>query len=221
LPEPEHCTSHADAALLFLDHGRTLLVSADDGLPDARRRAAQRMRAAALASAPDLTSLQATLLALHTPLRAAADDPIGPVHEEGVALAARFDAGRVRLLRIGAAAAWHWRHGLLTPLFVERAAGVGGEFDDLLFGDAWFAMPGLGNAAGPHCDEASAAFEPGDRLLLIVTRNLTQLPQQVLAEALGLPSCEDARIHIAACAGLHATPATSAQWPLAVIEEGA
>jgi type VI secretion system ImpM family protein len=214
----EPAASLADAALLSLDHGRTLLVSADDGAPDPRRRAALHIRAAALASEPDLTSLRATLLALHTPLRAAAEDALNSAHEEGAALAARFEAGRVRLLRIGAAAAWHWRQGVLTPLFVERAAGVGGEFDDLLFGDAWLAMPGLGSAAGPHCDEAGAAFEPGDRLLLVATRNLTQLSPQVFAEALGLPSCEDARMHIAARAGLHVTPA---QWPLAVIEEGA
>jgi type VI secretion system ImpM family protein len=233
---PELSASLADAALLSLDHGRTLLVSADDGPPDPRRRAAQRIRAAALASAPDLANLRATLLALHAPLRAAAEDALNPVHEEGAALAARFEAGRIHLLRIGTAAAWHWRHGVLTPLFVERAAGVGGELDDLLFGDAWLAMPGLGSMTGPHCDETGAAFEPGDRLLLVATRNLTQLAPEVFAEALGLPSCEDARMHIAARVGLHATPATSAmaalsarsaisatpaQWPLAIIEERA
>ena len=236
---PELSASLADAALLSLDHGRTLLVSADDGPPDPRRRAAQRIRAAALASAPDLASLRATLLALHAPLRAAAEDALNPVHEEGAALAARFEAGRIHLLRIGTAAAWHWRHGVLTPLFVERAAGVGGELDDLLFGDAWLAMPGLGSMTGPHCDETGAAFEPGDRLLLVATRNLTQLAPEVFAEALGLPSCEDARMHIATRVGLHATPATSAmaalsarsavsarsatpaQWPLAIIEERA
>ncbi|CAB3770062.1 type VI secretion system-associated protein TagF [Paraburkholderia solisilvae] len=217
-PSTDLSTDLADAALLDLDHGRTLLLSADDGLPDPRRRAARSIRAAALASAPDLASLQANLLALHPSLLASSQGPIAPSPEDGAALAVRFDAGRIHLLRIGAAAAWHWRHGQLRPLFVERAAGVGGEFDDLLFGAAWLAMPGLGSAAGPQCDEAGGAFEPGDRLLLLVTRALTQLPHAIFAQALALPACADARIHIATCAGLGAA---HAQWPLAVIEEGA
>jgi type VI secretion system protein ImpM len=212
LPEPS--AALAGATLLQLDHGRTLLLSADDGPADPRRRAALSIRAAALASAPDLSSLQATLLALHAPLRNVNQRSAGLAPEDGAALVARYEAGQLRLLRIGAAAAWHWRHGQLRPLFVERAAGAGGEFDDLLFGDAWLAMPGLGAAEVPHCDEASGDLEAGDRLLLLVTRGLTQLPPQCFADALGLPTCNDARAHLAACAGLGADPA---QWPLAVL----
>jgi hypothetical protein len=102
----------------------------------------------------------------------------------------------VRVLRIGAAAAWHWRQGQLRTLFVERAAGVGGEFDDLLFGADWLTMAGLGTAGEPDCDETRAELEEGDRLLLLATRSL-------------------ARVHLAAHAGLGGAPA---QWPLAVVE---
>jgi type VI secretion system ImpM family protein len=211
---PEPSPALAGTSLLHLDQGRTLLISADDGPPDPRRRAALSMRAAALASAPDLGSLQASLLALQMPLCAVSEDPLEPVREEGVALAARFVAGRVHLMRIGAAAAWHWRRGVLRPLFVERAAGAGGEFDDLLFGDAWLAMPGLGTPQPPHCDEATSEFGAGDRLVLLATRALAQLPQAVVAEALNLASCDNARVHLAASAGLGPEPA---HWPLAVI----
>jgi type VI secretion system ImpM family protein len=205
----------AEATLLQLDDGRTLLISADDGAPpDARRRAALSMRAAALDSAPDLASLQANLLALHMPLRAAAEDPLEPVREEGVALAARFAGGRVQLMRIGAAAAWHARHGVMRPLFVERAAGAGGEFDDLLFGDAWLTMPGLGTPEPPHVDEAGVELEAGDRLVLLATRSLAKLPPATIAQALSLPACDDARAHLAVCAGLGTDPT---RWPLAVI----
>jgi type VI secretion system protein ImpM len=211
---PVHSAALADAALLHLDRGRTLLLSADDGPRDPRRRAAFSIRAAALASPPDLASVQTNLLALHARLRAAGQDPIEPVPEDGAVLVARFEAGQVRLLRIGAAAAWHWRRGRLRPLFVERAAGAGGELDDLLFGAAWLAMPGLGAAETPHCDEASGELEAGDRLLLLATRGLTELSQQIFAEALDLPTCEDARLYIAVRAGLGPE---SAQWPLTVV----
>ena len=211
---PEHSAALADAALLHLDRGRTLLLSADDGQRDPRRRAAFSIRAAALASPPDLASVQTNLLALHARLRAAGLDPIKPVSEDGAVLVARFETGQVRLFRIGAAAAWHWRRGRLRPLFVERAAGAGGELDDLLFGGAWLAMPGLGAAETPHCDEASGELEVGDRLLLLATRGLTELSQQIFAEALDLPTCEDARLYIAVRAGLGLQ---SAQWPLTVV----
>ncbi|MEW6340670.1 MAG: type VI secretion system-associated protein TagF [Paraburkholderia sp.] len=204
-----------DDALQYLGDGNTLLLSADDGPQDPRRRAALRIRETASASAPDLTSLRLNLIALHPQLRDARHDPLEPVPEEGAALAARFETGAVRVLRIGAAAAWHWRQGQLRTLFVERAAGVGGEFDDLLFGADWLTMAGLGTAGEPDCDETRAELEEGDRLLLLATRSLARLPQQLCAEALGLATCEDARVHLAAHAGLGGAPA---QWPLAVVE---
>jgi type VI secretion system protein ImpM len=207
----------ADDALQYLNDGRTLLLSADDGPEDLRRRAAQCIREAALASAPDLASLRVSLTALHPSLRSARKQLVEPVPEEGAALAACFGTGEVQLLRIGAAAAWHWRHGELRPLFVERAVGAGGDFDDLLFGADWLTMPGLGTGGEPNCDEARAELEDGDRLLLLATRSLTRLPRNLCAEALGLATCEDARFHLAACAGLGGDPA---RWPFAVVEIG-
>jgi type VI secretion system protein ImpM len=209
--------ARGDHALQYLNDGRTLLLSADDGPQDPRRRAAHCIREAALASAPDLASLRVSLSALHPWLRSARKQPVEPVPEEGAALAACFETGEVRVLRIGAATAWHWRRGQLRPLFVERAIGAGGEFDDLLFGAAWLTMPGLGTAGEPDCDEARAELEDGDRLLLLATRSLTQLPRNLCAEALGLATCEDASVHLAAHAGLGGDPA---QWPLAVVEIG-
>jgi len=206
------------AALLPLDQGRTLLLCADDGPFDARRRAARAIRAAALASAPDLASLQASLLALNQPLYGARAASAGLVEEDGAVLIARFEAGEARLMRFGAALAWHWRHGQLRPLFVERAAGAGGEFDDLLFGSAWLALPGLGAAGVPHHDEARIVLEAGDRLLLLVTRQLMELPQAQIAAALGLPTCAAAREQLAVDAGLVADLMIEpAQWPLAVL----
>jgi type VI secretion system protein ImpM len=205
-------------ALQSLGDGRTLLLSADDGPWDPRRQAAQIIREAARTSAPDLASLRITLNALHPRLRDARNYPREPVLEEGAALAACFQAGEVRVLRIGAAAAWHWRHGQLRPLFVECAAGAGGDFDDLLFGDAWQTMPGIGTPGEPDCDEACAALEAGDRLLLLATRALAQLPRHRCVEALSLATSEDARMHLAGCAALEGDPA---QWPLAVVEIGA
>jgi type VI secretion system protein ImpM len=215
VPLGTECT---DGALQSLGDGRTLLLSADDGSWDPRRQAAQRIREAARTSAPDLASLRITLTALHPWLRNARNHPHEPVLEEGAALAACFQAREVRVLRIGSAAAWHWRHGRLRPLFVECAAGAGGDFDDLLFGAAWQTMPGLGTAGEPDCDEACAALEEGDRLLLLATRALAQLPRHRCVEALSLATAEDARMHLAACAGLEGDPA---QWPLAVVEIGA
>ncbi|MGF6855871.1 type VI secretion system-associated protein TagF [Paraburkholderia sp. CI3] len=226
LPVGSSAAGHAaDAsdALLLLDDGRTLVLSADDGPSHSHQRAARAIRETAQRSAADLPSLRTGLLALHAQLRGArhdahdAHDARYAAAANGAALVARFDAAQVRLLRIGAAAAWHWRRGQLQPLFVERAAGAGGEFDDLLFGDAWLAMPGIGASEEPDCDEACITLEDDDRLLLLVSRALIQLPQACLLEALALTTNEDARLHLAMCAGLGTQPA---QWPLAVIEAG-
>jgi hypothetical protein len=154
-------------------------------------------------------------MSLHARLGGASHSAPGAANENGVAIVVRFDGTYARLLRVGEAALWHWRRGQLQAPFVERAAGAGGEFDDLLFGDAWLNMPGIGTAGEPDCDEAMIRLEPGDRLLLLATRELTQLPRDCLAEALALTTCDDARAHLAIRAGLGRP---SAQWPLAVVE---
>jgi type VI secretion system protein ImpM len=222
LAVPVDVNAGMQPALLSLDDGRALLLCADEG-PDIRGRlAARRIREAALTVEPDLELLRAALMALHTQLRTQLRTHDASSRcaatENGAALIARFEGAAVRLLRVGAASAWLWRHGQLQPLFVERAAGAGGEFDDLLFGDTWIDMPGIGSAGEPDCDEAQILLEQGDRLVLLVTRELVRLPRSDLAEALALPSPDDARLHLAVCAGLGGRPAG---WPLAVIGVGA
>ncbi|MGF6483778.1 type VI secretion system-associated protein TagF [Paraburkholderia sp. JPY419] len=212
-----HPSADPDDALLLLDDGRTLVLSANDGPSHPQRDAARAIRETAQRCAANLPGLRSGLLALHAQLREPRRDARHAATENGAALVARFDAAQVRLLRVGAVAAWHYRRGQLQPLFVERAAGAGGEFDDLLFGNAWLTMPGIGAAEEPDCDEACVTLEDGDRLLLLVTRALTELSRACLSDALALPTNEDARLHLAACAGLAGRPE---QWPLAVIGVG-
>ncbi|MBI0330667.1 type VI secretion system-associated protein TagF [Burkholderia plantarii] len=202
------------ACALWLDHGRMLILSADDeaSVFTPTRTAARAIRATAAAHAADPAGLPGALLALHARLRATARDTTSP--ENGATLIARFNGASVHLLRFGAAAVWHWRRGVLQAPFVERTAGAGGEFDDLLFGDAWLAMPGIGTAGEPDRDAATLHLEAGDRLLLLATRSLLRLPRECLADALALPTCDDARTHLALRAGL---AAPSAHWPLAVL----
>ncbi|WP_304993718.1 type VI secretion system-associated protein TagF [Burkholderia plantarii] len=206
------------ACALWLDHGRTLVLSADDdafdttSAPATTRIAARAIRATAAAHATDPAGLPGALLTLHARLRATARATTPP--ENGAALVARFSGASVHLLRFGAAAVWHWRRGVLQAPFVERAAGAGGEFDDLLFGDAWLAMPGIGSAGEPDRDAATLHLEAGDRVLLLATRALLRLPRECLADALALPTCDDASAHLARRAGL---AAPSAHWPLAVL----
>ncbi|ASW03622.1 type VI secretion-associated protein (plasmid) [Paraburkholderia aromaticivorans] len=231
------------SAWLCLDQRRTLVLSADDGPYDSRRVAARSIRETVSASAHDIAAVRAALMSLHERLRdskygapdssvpadiaayvatektadmiAAETAAAEAVNENGAAVIVRLDGLHARLLRIGPATLWHWRRGKLQATFVERAAGEGGEFDDLLFGDAWLDMPGLGTLGEPACDEAALLLEPGDRLLLLATRALTQLPRELLAQALALPTCGDARAHLAHLANLHMA---HEPWPLAVVE---
>jgi type VI secretion system protein ImpM len=208
-------TAQPAGSLLWLDGGRTLVLSADDGPYDTRRLAARGIRETMAMSAPDQVSQRDALLSLHARLRRAGHGAAGAATENGVAIVMRLDGMAAHLLRVGAAALWHWRRGRMYAPFVERAAGVGGEFDDLLFGDAWLDMPGIGTAGEPDWDEAALRLEAGDRLLLLVTRELAQLPRDCLAEALALPTCDDARVHLASRANLGPQ---AANWPLAVVE---
>ena len=203
------------------------LVAADDGLHDPRRQAAVAVGQAvdgfaASDFATGMQTLRTQLLALHPRLRLATVDLIDPVAEDGAVIAARITDRWADLLRIGTAAAWHWRRGQLQPLFATGAAAPASEditlssdFDDLLFSRTSLVAPGLGAAVQPLCDEVVCEVEAGDRLLLIATRDLVQLPPDVFARALAMPSCDDARARIATAASLGPEPA---RWPLAVIE---
>jgi type VI secretion system protein ImpM len=203
------------------------LVAANEGEHDPRRRAAaDAVDVANNVSAADLAAgshiLRARLLALHPRLRESGEDLINPLPEDGSVIAVRITGRWADLLRIGTAAAWHWRQGQLQSLFATGAAvpagdapALAGEFDDLLFTRAAPVASGLGGATEPLCDEVVCAVEPGDRLLLVATQKLVQLAPDIYARALAMPACEDARARIAAAAGLAQEPS---RWPLAVIE---
>lgn len=201
------------------------LLAADEGMHDARRQAsAAANEVANQLSAAELTGglqvLRQRLLALHPSLRERSEDLINPVAEDGSVIAVQITRRWANLLRIGTAAAWHWRSGTLQSLFATAAApsmenALGGEFDDLLFTRAAPVASGLGGSAEPLCDEVVCAVEEGDRLLLVVTQELVQLAPDIYARALAMPTCEEARQRIAAAAGLGSE---TAGWPLAVIE---
>jgi type VI secretion system ImpM family protein len=208
----------ADAALT--------LVAADDGLRDPRRRAAAV--AHALVDELDVAELaggvgvlRQRLLASHASLRRCGEDLIDPVSEDAAVVAVQLNHQHAAVLRIGSAGVWHYRRGQLRALFAAGEAGDddslghGGEFDDLLFSRVTAAAPGLGAANGPVCEEAACAVAAGDRLLLMATQALVQLPRELLAEVLALPSIDGARARIAAAAGFRSPPL---HWPLAIIE---
>jgi type VI secretion system protein ImpM len=215
------------AAVVYRHDVSLALVAADEGDHDPRRRAAaDAVHVANEVTAGDLASgmhtLRARLLALHPRLRASSEDLINPLPEDGSVIAVRITGRWADLLRVGTAAAWHWRNGQLQPLFATGAASpsgdapaLAGEFDDLLFTRAAPVASGLGGPTEPLCDEVVCAVEAGDRLLLVATQNLVQLSPDIYGRALAMPSCDDARARIAAAAGL---APESIRWPLAVIE---
>ena len=218
--------ANGSASTVYRGDVALAVVAADEGGHDPRRQAAaaankiaHELDAEHLASG--LQMLRQRLLALHPSLRERSEDLINPVPEDGSVIAVHITRRWANLLRIGTAAAWHWRGGSLQSLFATGAAttaegdALGGEFDDLLFTRAAPVASGLGGPAEPLCDEVVCAVEEGDRLLLIVTQRLVQLPPDVYARALAMPSCDDARARIASAAGLGSEPAS---WPLAVIE---
>ena len=201
------------------------LVAAETGHPDRRQQAVAAVSAigrdlpgAELAAG--VQALRTRIMALNPPLRLASEDLIDPVLEDCAVIAAQVAGDHADVLRIGTAAAWHWRRGRLQPCFANGAAPAqadsgSDDFDDLLFNRAPLATPGLGAAAQPSCGEVRCAVESGDRLLLMATEPLLQLPPDVLARGLALPSCDGACRHIATAAGL-GPDATC--WPLAIIE---
>ena len=201
------------------------MVVADDGASDPRRQAAAAVSELIERFVPSdfvagMQALRTRLLVLHPRLRQLAAEHAEPVQEDGAVIAVRVTGRWADLLRVGTANAWHWRAGQLHPVFARGEppageAGLGGELDDLLFSRTSPVAPGLGASSQPICDEVVCEIEPGDRLLLLATRKLAELPSTLLSEALALPSPDAACAHIAAAArlGLHA-----AGWPLAVIE---
>jgi type VI secretion system protein ImpM len=216
----------AGMAVLHRPDGALTLVAAEAGHPDRRQQAVAEVSAIArdlpgAELAAGVQVLRAQIMALNPQLRQASEDLIDPVLEDCAVIAAHVAGGQVGLLRIGTAAAWHWRRGRLQPFFTSSStppavsAGGDDDFDDLLFSRVAPSAPGLGATAQPTCGEILCAVEAGDRLLLMATQALLQLSPDILARGLAMPSCGDARLHIAAAAGLGTD---AARWPLAIIE---
>ncbi len=202
------------------------LVAAEVGMADPRQQAV----AAVAAIAGDMLGaeliggmqvLRTRIMALNPQLRQFGEDLVDPVPEDCAVIAAHVADGQAALLRIGAAAGWHWRHGRLQPFFARSDAppasvsGSGDDLDDLLFNPVSLAAPGLGATAQPTCGEVSCALQAGDRLLLMASHPLLQLPPELLARSLAAGTCSEARARIAAAAGLGTDPD---RWPLAIIE---
>lgn len=221
LPEPP-----AGVALLQRQDCALTLLAAEVGQCDPRQQGVAAVRAigaelpAAELSA-GMQTLRTRIMALNPGLRLAGEDLIDPVPEDCAVIAAHVAGGQVDLLRIGTAAAWHWRHGRLQPFFAKSnappaaGAGLDDDFDELLFSRVSLAAPGLGATAQPTCGEVFSAVQAGDRLLLVATQPLVQLSPEILARSLAMTSCDEARRRIAAAAGLAEDPAV---WPLAIVE---
>lgn len=239
-PEPDTlavalaCDVTGTAAPGYLDAGAMVLrrtdcaltlLAAEAGPSDPRQRAVAAVRAIgrdmpAGDLAAGMHALRTQIMSLNPPLQHAGEDLIDPVREDCAVIAAHVAGGQAGLLRIGAAAAWHWRQGRLQPLFARSvalpAANAGtDDFNDLLFSTVSLAAPGLGATQQPTCGEVFCAVQAGDRLLLMATTPLLQLPPEVLARALAMSSGDEACRHLATAAGLGAD---ATRWPMAIIE---
>jgi type VI secretion system protein ImpM len=221
-------TAQDSVAVLHRPDCALTLVAAEVGTHDPRQQAVASVRAIGAALAGDdlamgMQALRTRIMALNPQLRSASEDLIDPVLEDCAVIAAHVGGGQADLLRIGTAAAWHWRHGRLQPFFAKSNAppaadaGLDDDFQDLLFNNVSLTAPGLGATTQPTCGEVFCAVNPGDRLLLVATQCLVQLPPEILARSLAMASCDDARLRIATAAGLDAN---AADWPLAIIEIG-
>lgn len=234
VPSPTVANTPADAgeaeaavaeAPLCLQQDSATLIAADNEVDDPRCVATRRV-ADALADGAwsDPEQARQRLLAVHPELHARHEDLIDPIPENCAVIAAWLQEGHARVLRIGTATAWHARHGQLRPLFADAVGPVADEVDtvrpdDLLGAPAATvaALPGLGAAAEPACEETSCEVEAGDRVILLATDTLVRVSAASLAASLaGVPTAEVCG-RIAESAGLAMDGAT---WPMAVIEVG-
>lgn len=203
------------------------LIAADDGTPNAQRQAATRVAGVAEALAvdelqPGLHVLRDRLLAMHQQLASQRDDLINPVMEDAAVIALRIAHRVAEFLRIGAAAAWQSHHGRVRPVFstapipASTAQGDPTGLDEFLGRHEASPATGLGGATTPDCEDARCEVAVGDRLLLVATRSLIEhLSVAVIEQALALPTCDAACVHIASAVRLGNE---SAQWPFTVTE---
>lgn len=212
-PSPQRGTVYRSA------DGALALLAADDGAHDPRCRGAATAHAVAAAMAPrdfsgGMQNLRERLLARHPLLQLSGEDLIDPVMEDAAVVALHTTGRWAALLRIGTGEVWQWRRGQLRPVFAVDPQ-QGGDVDDLLHSRSSPVAAGLGAPGAPRSDEIVCAVERGDRFLLLATRRMIGLEQSLLAQALALPACDDARAFLAHAAALGADPDP---WPLAVIE---
>ncbi len=213
--EPDRGTVH----VVQRRAGSTLLMAADNGPDDDNRYGATRVAAALgeyLHSA-GMSALEAQLHALQAPLRERAADLVSPVDEDVAVLVMRLADGQATLLRAGAATAWRWRRNEgLHPLFAPQGRSM--ELPLAQPGESGGTMPGVGAPNGPVCEEVACTVAAGDRIALLLTGKLVNLPAgEELAGALGVATVEEASRHIAMAAGFSMQEAA---WPLTVIEVG-
>lgn len=218
-PSPSPSPSPQRGTVYRSTDGALALLAADDGAHDPRCRGAVTARAVAAAMARGdfsggMQNLRERLLARHPLLQLSGEDLIDPVMEDAAVVALHTTGRWAALLRIGTGEVWQWRRGQLRPVFAVEAA-PGGDVGDLLRGPSSPIAAGLGAPGAPHSDEIVCAVERGDRFLLLATRRMVGLEQGLLAQALALPGCDDARAFLAHAAALGADPDP---WPLAVIE---
>jgi type VI secretion system ImpM family protein len=208
--------SPASAAtpVIHLRDRNMAVVCADEAQTADATRIAQAVHG--LASQHDgIDTLRDALLSLHTQFGERRVDPDGNAVADAAVVAAQWNGGHARLLRIGAAAAWHWRRGRLRPVFATFAARGDDGLDDLLFGPAGPTRPGLGGMLPPQVDDAPCALAPGDRLLLVATRALCGLPEARFADALAHADPDHVRGRLGQVAGLRSHPSS---WPIGVID---
>jgi type VI secretion system ImpM family protein len=204
----------APTPVIHLRDRNMAVVCADDAQTPDDMRIAQAVHG--LAGQHDgIDTLRDALLSLHAHLGERRVDPVGAPLADTAVVAAQWNGGHARLLRIGAAAAWHWRRGRLRPVFATVTAPNDGGLDDLLFGPAGPARPGLGGMLPPRIDDAPCALAPGDRLLLVATRALCGLPEARFADALAHADPDHVRGRLGQVAGLRSHPST---WPIGVID---
>lgn len=199
--------------------GALTVLAADEGAHDPRCRAASVAHAVAAAMSPGefsggMQRLRERLLARHAALHASSEDLIDPVMEEASVIALHTTGRWAALLRLGAGEVWQWRRGQMRPVFAQ-ASGSGQDVDAQPFSSGDPTAVGLGGNGTPQCDDMVCAVEPGDRFVLLATRRLVGLDHAVIAQALTLPSGDEARAHIARACALGSDPSP---WPVAVVE---
>jgi type VI secretion system protein ImpM len=216
---PATSTGSSAGAVYRSPDGALTVLAADDGAHDPRCCGAATAQAVAAAMqqgdfSGGMQKLRERLLARHDALHATGEDLIDPVMEDAAVVALHTTGRWAAVLRIGTGEVWQWRRGQMRPVFVEEVGPQAGV-DTLLRATRASVATGLGGSGEAEYDEMVCAVEPGDRFLLLATRRLVGLDQNLLAQALAMPDREAARALVAHASALGVDPSP---WPVAVIE---